>query len=99
MQALRSGISLALVTGLAGASLAGQGAFVPPQPPCDLTPANPKINNGIQALKGAAEKPDQTGAQLAQARKLIGDAILQDNQVANPAAWYYLGRAYVAAGD
>jgi len=64
-----------------------------------VAPANPKISNGIQALKAAAEKPDQAAAQLAQAKKVIGDAIVQENQGGNPAAWYYLGRAYVALGD
>ncbi len=99
MRAVRRSAVLALVSGFAGAPLAAQGAWVPPQGPCELTPANAKINNGIQALKGAAEKPDQAGPQLAQAKKLLSDAILQDNQASNPAAWYYLGRAYVATGD
>lgn len=99
MRVVPSGAVIVLISGLPAASLTAQGAWVPPQSPCELTQANSKINSGMQALKGAAEKPDQSGAQLAQARKLFGDAILQDNQGANPAAWYYLGRAYVAAGD
>jgi tetratricopeptide (TPR) repeat protein len=53
----------------------------------------------MQALRGAAEKPDQRDPQLAQAKKTLGEAIVQDNQGANPAAWYYLGRYYVAVGD
>ena len=99
MRAVRSGALLALVSSLAGAPLAAQGAWLPPQSPCEVTPGNSKINNGIQVLRGTADNPDQAGPQLAQAKKLFSDAILQDNQAANPAAWYYLGRAYVVAGD
>ena len=53
----------------------------------------------MQALRGAAEKPDQRDPQLAEAKKTLGEAIGQDNQGTNPAAWYYLGRYYVAVGD
>ena len=99
MPALRSLAALALLCALPAASLAAQNAWVPPQSPCELTPANSKITSGIQALRGAVEKPDPSGTQLAQARKLLSDAIAQDNQGTNPAAWYYLGRVYVTAGD
>src|SRR5207248_74825 len=37
--------------------------------------------------------------QLAQAKRLLTDAILQDKQDANPAAWYYLGRLAVITSD
>ena len=50
-------------------------------------------------MRGAAEKPDQRDPQLAQAKKVLTDAIVQDKQGANPAVWYYLGRYYVAVGD
>jgi len=50
-------------------------------------------------LRGAAEKPDQRDPQLAQAKKSLTDALVQDKQGANPAVWYYLGRYYVAVGD
>ena len=53
----------------------------------------------MQALRGAVEKPDQREAQLVQAKKALGEAIAQDNQSTNPAAWYYLGRYYVIVGD
>jgi len=90
---------LALATGLPGVLLAAQAGWGPPQPPCELISGNSKIDKGIQALRGAAEKPDQRDPQLAQAKKTLGEAIVQDNQGANPAAWYYLGRYYVAVGD
>src|SRR5438034_1030794 len=35
----------------------------------------------------------------AQARKALTDALVQDGQSGNPAAWYYLGRHAVLAGD
>jgi hypothetical protein len=53
----------------------------------------------MQALRNAVEKPEQRDQQLAQARKLLTDAIVQDNQGANAAVWYYLGRYYVETGD
>ncbi|HYL56587.1 MAG TPA: hypothetical protein VEU73_13530 [Gemmatimonadales bacterium] len=89
----------ALVGGLPTAHLQAQGTWVPPQPPCELSAAPSKVSNGMQALRNAVEKPEQRDQQLGQARKLLTDAIVQDNQGANAAAWYYLGRYYVETGD
>src|SRR5690349_22628479 len=89
----------ALLGGLPTAQLQAQGTWVPPQPPCELPAAPSKISNGMQALRNAVEKPEQRDQQLAQARKLLTDAIVQDNQGANAAVWYYLGRYYVETGD
>ena len=99
MRAVARVALLALATGLPGVTLAAQSGWEPPRPPCELVPGNPKIDKGMQALRGAAERPDQRDPQLAQAKKALSDAIVQDNQGANPAAWYYLGRYYVAVGD
>jgi len=103
MRAVARVAALALATGLTSvppsSPLAAQESFVPPRPPCELTQSNSKINNGIQALRNAVEKPDQRGPQLAQAKKLLTDAIQQDNQGTSPAAWYYLGRYAVQVGD
>src|SRR5437016_10049036 len=90
MRAVARVAALALAAGLPGVPLAAQAGWEPPRPPCELVPANSKIDKGIQALRGA---------QLAQAQKALSDAIVQDNQGTNPAAWYYLGRYYVAVGD
>jgi len=79
--------------------LGAQEAWTLPRPPCQLTSGNSKINNAIQALQAASEKPEQRAQQVAQARRLLADAIAQDNQGANPAAWYYLGRAAVLTSD
>ncbi len=84
---------------LSAAGLSAQESWEPVRPPCELVPGNSKIDKGIQALRGAVEKPDQREPQLAQAKKALGEAIAQENQSTNPAAWYYLGRYYVIVGD
>src|ERR1700704_4906299 len=99
MRAVARVAVVACATGLLGVPLDAQTGWEPPLPPCELIPGNSKVDKGMQALRGAAEKPDQRDPQLAQAKKVLGEAIVQDNQGANPAAWYYLGRYYVAVGD
>src|SRR6266853_100417 len=92
MRAVARGAVLALATGLLDLPLAAQVGWEPPRPPCELVSGNSKIDKGMQVLRGAVEKPDQ-------AKKALGEAITQDNQSTNPAAWYYLGRYYVIVGD
>ena len=99
MRAVARVAVLTLATGLPRVPLAAQAGWEPPRLPCELVPANPNVDKGIQFLRGAAEKPDQRDLQLAQAKKVLSEAIVQGNQGANPAAWYYLGRYYVAVGD
>src|SRR2546429_4057490 len=96
---MRAAAALLALAFAPGALLAAQGGWSPPRPPCDLPPANSKINNAITALKTASEKPESRDPQLAQAKRLLTDAILQDKQDANPAAWYYLGRLAVITSD
>lgn len=99
MRAAAAFVALGALALAPGASLPAQGGWTPPQPPCDLPPVNSKINNAITALKSVVEKPESRDAQLAQAKRLLSDAIVQDKQGANPAAWYYLGRLAVTTGD
>lgn len=99
MRAVARVAVLALATGLLDLPLAAQASWEPPRPPCELVAGNSKIDKGMQALRGAVEKPDQREPQLAQAKKALGEAIAQDNQSTNPAAWYYLGRYYVIVDD
>src|SRR5439155_19870160 len=99
MRAVARVAVLALASGVSAVPLAAQARWEPPRPPCELVPGNSKIDKGMQALRGAAEKPDQRDPQLAEANKTLGEAIGQDNQGTNAAAWYYLGRYYVAVGD
>ena len=97
MRTWTSVVVLAICLGAAG--LSAQAGWEAPRPPCELVPGNAKIDKGMQALRGAVEKPDQREPQLVQAKKALGEAIAQDNQSTNPAAWYYLGRYYVIVGD
>ncbi len=90
---------LALAVSLLGLPLAAQGRWVPPQPPCDLSAGHFKVTGGLLYLKTAAEKPAQRDQQLAQARKVLTEAIVENQQDKNPAAWYYLGRYYFEASD
>ena len=90
---------LVLGGGLSAVPLRAQGSWVPPQPPCELPPPPSKVKDGMQALRGAVEKPELREQQLGQARKLLTEAIAQDNQGANAGAWYYLGRYYIETGD
>src|SRR5207253_2162394 len=53
----------------------------------------------ILYLKTAAEKPERRDQQLEQARKVLTEAIVQNAQDKNAAAWYYLGRYYVETAD
>jgi hypothetical protein len=99
MRAVARVVLLALATAFPSTLLAAQGGWVPPQAPCEFGPANSKVDKAMQALRGATEKPDQRDPQLAQAKKGLSEAIVQDNQGTNPAAWYYLGRYYVVVGD
>src|SRR5438046_153390 len=99
MRAVARVAVLTLATGLPRVPLAAQAGWEPPRLPCEFVPANSNVDKGIQFLRGAAEKPDQRDPQLAQAKKSLTDALVQDKQGANPAVWYYLGRYYVAVGD
>src|SRR5260370_23700246 len=90
---------VAALLGFAAAALRAQGSWVGPRLPCALTPGPSKVSAAIQALKTAAEKPDQRSPQLAQAKRLLTEAIVQEKQEPNPAAWYYLGRYALEAID
>src|SRR6059036_2281425 len=89
----------ALCYGALAAPLVGQGAWVAPQPPCELNAGHFKVTGGLLYLKTAAEKPTQRDQQLAQARRVLTEAIVQNAQEKNAAAWYYLGRYYFEVND
>jgi tetratricopeptide (TPR) repeat protein len=86
---------------LAPAPALSQGAWVPHQPPCDLNTGHYLIKGGTVDLKFATESPheDERGERLEEAFDVLNQAILEKDQADNPAAWYYLGRAYVLARD
>lgn len=91
-------IAAVCCAGLTG-PLFAQGGWVTPQPPCELSAGHFKVNGGILYLKTAAEKPERRDQQLEQARKVLTEAIVQNAQDKNAAAWYYLGRYYVETAD
>lgn len=93
---------LAVALGLAApASAAGQGTWVPHQPPCKLSTGHYLINGSMMHLKLGVESrfADQRGGRLREARSVLYQAILEKGQGENPAAWYYLGRAYAELQD
>jgi hypothetical protein len=91
---------VALVAGTGVAPLAGQGGWLPPEPPCVLPPGHAKVNAALAASQQAAERaPEQREPLLRRAQQSLLEAIVRDRQEENPAAWYYLGRADADLGD
>lgn len=65
---------------------------------CNIRPAG-KVNDAQKALRTGIEDKDaaKRAAALAQAEKILLEQVSQGQQ--NAAAWYYLGRTYLALGD
>lgn len=93
-------IALAAAGALAGPAWA-QGTWVGHRPPCKLSTGHYLINGAVMQLKQAVEArfPDQRLSRLAEARKILLQAMTTGGQADNPAAWYYLGRYYVEGPD
>lgn len=95
-------VLLALVAagGLAGPAWA-QGTWVGHRQPCKLSTGHFLINGGVMYLKQAVESrfPDQRAGRLAEAQRVLLQAITTGGQGENPAAWYYLGRYYAELPD
>jgi tetratricopeptide (TPR) repeat protein len=68
---------------------------------CDLKPGHFKVNSGVLYLRSAAETKfeDKRQRDLKDANKVLTEAITQNDQGKNPAAWYYLGRYYAMLND
>lgn len=91
-----------VVVGLALARPAGgQGAWAPPQLGCDVKAGHFLVNGGLQYLQSAAKTGHETQRQkdLRDANRVLTQAVATGGQQENPAAWYYLGRYYVAVND
>src|SRR5918995_39491 len=73
--------------------------YVPPD--CGLKPGHFKVSSGATYLKTGVETevPDNRSRALASGQKVILEAIQQNGQAKNPAAWYYLGRINLQQGD
>ncbi len=68
---------------------------------CKIKPNHFKVASGASYLKSAIETdiPENKVRILGQAEKVVLDAIQQNGQDKNPAAWYYLGRIYLQRGN
>jgi hypothetical protein len=91
--------AVAAVCCLLAAPLTAQTQWVPPQPPCDISPGFFRLNSVPVNFKIATEKPTQREHLLAQIVEVLIRSIRDDHQDKNPAAWYYLGRYYVEVGS
>lgn len=65
-------------------------------PRCDLKPGHFKVNSGVLYLKSASNTQNeaQRTKDLRDAQRVLTEAITQNEQDKNPAAWYYLARYY-----
>lgn len=70
-------------------------------PKCGLKAGHFKVSSGGTYLKTGTETsiPENRERALASGQKVLLEAITQNGQDKNPAAWYYLGRIYLQEGD
>jgi tetratricopeptide (TPR) repeat protein len=70
-------------------------------PTCGLKAGHFKVSSGATYLKTGVETevPANKTRVLASGQKILLEAIQQNGQDKNPAAWYYLGRIYLQQGD
>jgi tetratricopeptide (TPR) repeat protein len=70
-------------------------------PDCGLKSGHFKVSSGASYLKTGIETdvPDNQQRALDNGEKVLLEAMQQNNQSSNPAAWYYLGRIYLQRGD
>jgi tetratricopeptide (TPR) repeat protein len=67
---------------------------------CNIKPNHFKVGSGAGYIKAAVETdvPESKTRILGQSEKVLLEAIHQNGQEKNPAAWYYLGRTYLQEG-
>jgi len=70
-------------------------------PECGLKAGHFKVSSGASYLKSGIENsvPDNQRRSYESGETVLGEAIVQNGQDKNPAAWYYLGRIYLQQGD
>jgi tetratricopeptide (TPR) repeat protein len=70
-------------------------------PSCGLKTGHFKVSSGATYLKTGVETTieENKARALASGEKVLLEAIQQNDQAKNPAAWYYLGRIYLQQGD
>jgi tetratricopeptide (TPR) repeat protein len=71
------------------------------EPKCDLKPNDRLVNQGVLFLKSATtgKFEDQKKKDLADAQRVLTQAVTTGGQEKNPAAWYYLARYYILTDD
>ena len=74
-------------------------SYMPAQ--CNIKPGHFKVGSAAGYLKSAIETdvPESKTRILGQGEKVVLEAIQQNKQEKNPAAWYYLGRIYLQQGN
>lgn len=70
-------------------------------PDCGLKSGHFKVSSGASYLKTGIETdvPDNQTRALDSGEKVLLEAMQQNGQTTNAAAWYYLGRIYLQRGD
>ena len=70
-------------------------------PDCGLKSGHFKVSSGATYLKTSIESdvPENKQRTLDSGEKVLLEAMQQNKQDVNPAAWYYLGRIYLQRGD
>jgi len=83
----------------AASVVAGQDRWVAPK--CDLKPGHHMVNGGLLYLKSATNTTFQAqrDKDLRDAYRTLNEAITQNKQDKNGAAWYYLARYYGLSND
>jgi tetratricopeptide (TPR) repeat protein len=70
-------------------------------PECGLKSNHFKVSSGASYLKTGIENdiPDNQKRSLENGKRVLVEAMQQNGQDKNPAAWYFLGRIYLQQGD
>ena len=91
---VRHAVGLAVLVFGAASAAAAQDRWLAPK--CDLKPGHFMVNSGVLYLKSATNTNFQAQREkdLRDAEKSLMQAITQNGQDKNGAAWYYLGRYY-----
>ncbi|HEX9727665.1 MAG TPA: tetratricopeptide repeat protein [Gemmatimonadales bacterium] len=82
-------------------SVAAQGSWTGHQPPCELNTGHFLISGATLYLKQAVETrhPNERDGRLAEAARVLTEAVTTGGQADNPGAWYYFGRYYSIQAD
>jgi tetratricopeptide (TPR) repeat protein len=68
-------------------------------PACGIKTGHFKVGSGATYLSTAITNEANRPRLLSDAERVISDAIRDNGQAGNPAAWYYLGRVYLYTGN